>query len=253
VGRGQHEQSYVLRVLPWVRDATVGLRGSLSILLLRETVLQPTTVTALRSTLSVRHGEQTANVVNVTTELLRAPDYAEPIVAWRTWLVAVAPSSSTRIQTRSRTLQLTSVSRPTPWIANEEQVAVCVYGTHKGTHRSPLDTCSCGIYASKKPQASFTVCGTPLDSHHVVLGLVALWGRVIEHAHGFRAERAYPYGLVLSFGPGEDTPSPDRDFLRMLASEYGVPVMRSRTGASVVGTRPGTETGTEMEASRGLH
>jgi hypothetical protein len=30
-----------------------------------------------------------------------------------------------------------------------------------------------------------------------VLGTVALWGRVLEHAHGYRAERGYPQRLTL--------------------------------------------------------
>ena len=57
---------------------------------------------------------------------------------------------------------------------------------------------NCGIYAfrtilgalSYAEQALSDWAGQPL-----ILGEVALWGRVVEHEHGFRAEFAYPYSF----------------------------------------------------------
>ena len=47
------------------------------------------------------------------------------------------------------------------------------------------------------------------------VGLVALWGRVIEHEHGYRAQFAYPAAFV------EPTLESERDVVRELAARYG--------------------------------
>lgn len=63
-----------------------------------------------------------------------------------------------------------------------------------GRHRSPSMTCSCGIYASANLEELLQPGGTPLIG---VIGTVSMWGRVIEHEHGWRAEYAYPQRLRL--------------------------------------------------------
>jgi len=54
------------------------------------------------------------------------------------------------------------------------------------------------------------------------LGEVALWGRVIEHEHGYRAERARPTRLILIIGDRQFAEYPC--YLERVASEYGIPI-----------------------------
>ena len=68
------------------------------------------------------------------------------------------------------------------------------------THRAPSGTCECGIYALTNfeaiergellPQA----CHPSLDVY--VLGAVLLWGRVVQHGQGYRAEYGRPLRLL---------------------------------------------------------
>jgi hypothetical protein len=60
-------------------------------------------------------------------------------------------------------------------------------------HRSPDKFCTCGYHAAKDP-ALLVRPGGPA----AVLGVVALWGRVIEHTKGWRGEFAYPVRLRLT-------------------------------------------------------
>lgn len=63
----------------------------------------------------------------------------------------------------------------------------------QGNHKAPQSNCSCGIYATKNSgQLSyfrFRMYG--------ICGEVYLWGTVIEHSLGWRAQFAYPKSLVL--------------------------------------------------------
>ena len=59
-------------------------------------------------------------------------------------------------------------------------------------HRSPMVGCTCGVHATNDPRRlARGVHGAG------VIGRVAMWGRVIEHTHGWRAELAYPWQLRL--------------------------------------------------------
>ena len=52
-------------------------------------------------------------------------------------------------------------------------------------HEAPDLECGwCGIYAVKTPRLD--------DRDDAIYGQVNLWGRVIEHEHGYRAQYAYP-------------------------------------------------------------
>ncbi|HZD79662.1 MAG TPA: hypothetical protein VE646_06445 [Actinomycetota bacterium] len=76
-------------------------------------------------------------------------------------------------------------------------------------HQAPNPTCTCGIYASR----SLDTFERPRPAYPPppVIGTVSLWGRVIEHELGWRAQMAYPaqLRLVCSMcawfepGPGE--------------------------------------------------
>jgi hypothetical protein len=72
--------------------------------------------------------------------------------------------------------------------------------------------CSCGIYAMKSEERLITWWW--LYEAAVCYGIVRLWGRLIEHEDGYRAEYAYPGELVCA----------DRDVAMRIEQRYGVPV-----------------------------
>jgi hypothetical protein len=78
---------------------------------------------------------------------------------------------------------------------------------------SPALGCSCGIYATstlRDPGAAWR--SGPHYEHHMI-GAVALWGRVVEHEHGYRAQHARPVALL--DGPGAQE----------VADAYAIPVL----------------------------
>src|SRR5438874_2463989 len=100
----------------------------------------------------------------------------EPVVGWRVW----------RIDTRYR---LCSVLHDEVWEPRRPLVAACEAG-----HLAPERGCASGVYAVQNPDqaAQYLVGRNSPEAVHRVLGLVALWGWVVECARGWRAERAYP-------------------------------------------------------------
>jgi hypothetical protein len=135
---------------------------------------------------------------------VRAPDYCEPIVGWRVWLIARECGQ----------VRLGSVMYPTLWTPRREQIAVCRPAEPRArggrerlsslprreAHRSPHLRCGCGIYAAKTVDqaASYFDGALPTGDEPVrVIGRVSLWGRVIEGEHGYRASHAYPLELYV--------------------------------------------------------
>ncbi|MGD9696224.1 MAG: hypothetical protein AB7V42_11260 [Thermoleophilia bacterium] len=129
-----------------------------------------------------------------------APDLAEPILGWRAWLVTREFNG----------WRLRSPYRGTAWPAGEALVARCrqplALLRPRGRlerHSAPSEGCVCGIYAAREPEAALRhleATLTSLPRWPAVLGLVALWGKVIESELGWRAERGYP--LTLFSAPG---------------------------------------------------
>lgn len=70
--------------------------------------------------------------------------------------------------------------------------------------------CSCGIYAYKSRSDAELGENAPINITHV-WGEVYLWGRVIEHKIGYRAQYAYPKAFINTGG-----------IARQLALAYGV-------------------------------
>jgi hypothetical protein len=79
-------------------------------------------------------------------------------------------------------------------------------------HQAPGKDCHCGIYAYKR--------SVPLEDSDkpYVAGEVNMWGRVIEHADGYRAQFAYPKRLFVVDG-GERA----QHIAVALGLAYGVP------------------------------
>lgn len=123
-----------------------------------------------------------------------APEHSiEPILGWRAWRLHRDAEESLRIVPA------------TPRGAWEPRVPVhaTCSGSHTrmymvfnpelaAAHRSPEPGCTCGIHAMKDPSR---LARTGRST--AVVGRVAMWGRVLEHTRGYRAEFAYPSRLAL--------------------------------------------------------
>jgi hypothetical protein len=77
------------------------------------------------------------------------------------------------------------------WVPGERLEAICTARWHEDHERIPVQGCSCGIYAFTTPNQVKEQGYTNQD----LLGEVYLWGRVIEHERGFKAEYAYPKNI----------------------------------------------------------
>jgi hypothetical protein len=140
------------------------------------------------------------------------PDGIEPLVGWRAWRVQYD--------------MLTSVYHPTPWGPREALWARHWFAGAQRTHESPKEHCSCGVYAyldrGRAEELAETSCAP-------VFGTIALWGRVIEHEFGFKAEFAYPLELWVTEWAKPKLMSTTWGFdPKVLADDYGVPVHARR-------------------------
>ncbi len=116
-----------------------------------------------------------------------APDYISPIVGYRLWGWTDTGLWSPNGEA---------------WRPSNALIAKCP----KANHESPDDGCSCGIYASKNyPQLRNFM---DFNVEYCLHGEVYLWGKVVEHAFGYRAQFAYPKSLVLpmNFDPYLEPP-----------------------------------------------
>ncbi len=113
------------------------------------------------------------------------PDYISPIVGYRVWTWNV--------------LGLKSLCGDR-WHPNQSLVARCraavIIGraaAADGEHDAPQAKCTCGIYARKMLHHSSSAGYERFAIH----GQVYLWGTVVEHELGYRAQFAYPKTFVL--------------------------------------------------------
>jgi hypothetical protein len=117
----------------------------------------------------------------------------EPILGWRAWRL---------LRNSTGDLRIVPSTPRAAWEPREPVRATCS-GSHTrlymvfnpelaASHHSPEPGCTCGIH-SMKDAARLARAGRST----AVIGRVAMWGRVIEHSKGFRAELAYPSRLAL--------------------------------------------------------
>ncbi len=154
-----------------------------------------------------------------------APDYLEPIVAWRTWLV-VQEGAGFRLQ---------SVVYDALWSPRRELVARCLHRTlpwpwrRRPQHVSPARGCGCGIYAAGEPEQAATYldgyAAADALSVHRVIGTVSLWGHVVECKRGWRGSRAYPKTIYV---PATRAPywlrAERAEEIALALTDYDVPV-----------------------------
>ena len=126
-----------------------------------------------------------------------APDYIEPVVGWRSWLVVREGGD----------FRLRSVLYDAVWLPRKELIARCLHRRlsipwHKSArHRAPARECACGIYAASDPEEAVSYlqgrAWADGPSVHRVVGTVALWGHVVECKRGWRASYAYPKAIYV--------------------------------------------------------
>jgi hypothetical protein len=132
----------------------------------------------------------------------RIPDAIEPIVAYRLWFYELG-------EQRAELLPFSSAGAgPRPkkerWACAGARwiVASCLL-CFDWAHQAPVEECTCGFYAmdsltrliEQTGPLLYVPLGAWLDPG-VVLGRVELAGKVIEHEHGYRAERARLVELI---------------------------------------------------------
>ena len=109
-------------------------------------------------------------------------EYAdEPLMAWRSWALTGTGAGE-------GLLLRPVVGRSRQWQPREITRAACKRHRY---HDAPDLDCRCGLHASQSMAIlSRTRCPA-------VLGRVAMWGRIVEHDFGYRAQFAYPQRLRL--------------------------------------------------------
>jgi DNA-binding CsgD family transcriptional regulator len=103
------------------------------------------------------------------------PDLISPIIGYRVWQWDGSRIASLNVQ---------------PWLAGRAMEATCNLGR---PHQAPQTDCTCGIYAVKTAEQLYRM------SSGGIFGEVYLWGTVVEHELGWRAQFAYPKNLILPF------------------------------------------------------
>ncbi|MBZ5655884.1 MAG: preprotein translocase subunit YajC [Acidobacteriia bacterium] len=120
---------------------------------------------------------------------MTVPDFISPVVGYRVW------------QWDATGLRSLNGEK---WVAHQPLSAVCradvrgsIAGLSKATHNPaelPSFSCTCGVYAARTMD-HLRQCGYRKLSVH---GEVFLWGTVVEHERGWRAQFAYPKTLFLA-------------------------------------------------------
>ena len=109
---------------------------------------------------------------------MNVPDYISPIIGYRVW--------------RWDDAGLRSLNGK-PWSPCKPLAAKCGAGKAHDADEVPQTDCTCGVYAAKNLEhlRQFGYEGRGIH------GEVYLWGTVVEHELGWRAQFAYPKSLIL--------------------------------------------------------
>ena len=151
---------------------------------------------------------------------MKIPDLISPIVGHRVWRWDAAGLRSLNGK---------------PWPPRQPLAAKCGAGNAHDTDEPPHLECTCGVYAAKNRehlrQLGYEGRG--------IRGEVHLWGTVVEHELGWRAQFAYPKSLVL---PSDLIPSDTKEMecrLGALAA-YGIDIFIVGHGQSIPLCRKGS-------------
>jgi hypothetical protein len=152
------------------------------------------------------------------------PDLISPIVGYRIWTWDTTGLKSLCAER---------------WHPGQALAARCRASTVVGTvagrndtahdgHHAPQVNCTCGIYGAK----GFHYFRSAGYERYGIHGEVYLWGEVVEHELGYRAQFAYPKNLVI---PPEMLPlssSPIQDRLRGLFA-YGINIFIAHDNGNI--------------------
>ena len=127
--------------------------------------------------------------------MITAPDFAQPFVGWRVWLLSREPEG----------FRLKSLVHKVVWQPGEPLDATCLrrrsylsWVREPAEHEPPDEGCECGVYATQPELLGEYLCLGPIDRPLAcAFGRVALWGTVLECERGWRASSAYPHHLYL--------------------------------------------------------
>jgi hypothetical protein len=139
-----------------------------------------------------------------------APDLAAAVVAFRSWRLAGGRLMSPFIPCRWEG----PVMRATCFDANRGLTRGI--GWLDEPHRSPHESCQCGIYAYHTPGPR-----SWFGEAYWCEGVVSAWGRLVVHGDGFRAEHARVEALAL---PAGHRPA-GAAHVGAAAADLGVPVL----------------------------
>jgi hypothetical protein len=172
------------------------------------------------------------------------PVVVEPVVGWRIWNL----SEDTAEDMAGPRLWPAGSGGDLAWPPRRPVEARCTiprWLRTGGAHEPPGLGCRCGIYAA----TSLDVFARerPAWPPPTVVGRVSLWGRVVDHDRGWRAQFAYPARLRLVcamcawFEPGTGVPAVVHRFRERLYALCAV----HRGGIEVPGGRRTRPTGTD--------
>jgi hypothetical protein len=150
-------------------------------------------------------------------ERIEGATYTQPILAWRMWNI----KPCNRIESIYFRVKST-------WLPRTQCSAVCFACTFSKLPM-PQGSCTCGIYAKKQVDSTFwriysashRITSDPVGvfPDRGILGLVYLWGNIVEGEDGYRAEYAYPAKFFVVNGKYEDE-------IIAIANNYGVPYQK---------------------------
>ena len=137
---------------------------------------------------------------------MSSTSYAEAIIGWRLWQVIESEPSSYRLAAWSTDRLV--------WPPLVRAEGHCLLGGRG--HAVPDRCCGCGLYAFRTRELAEWALAAEMRPVPRVLGQVSLWGLVVEHRNGWRAQFGYPYDLRLLAG--------DEAIARELRATYAVDV-----------------------------
>lgn len=169
-----------------------------------------------------------------------APDVAGRLVGWRMWATQImSPAAQIQQAVLRHTRQelgagdglyaLTNLGRGQRWPSQLAMRASCHHNVDhsaEGVHAPGAD-CACGVYAVRTlpdlydrliEQASADRPYTQLSTGFCVVGEVAVWGRLVDHERGWRAEHARPLSLLRLWN--DDI----HDSIAAIAEDYGLTI-----------------------------